>query len=127
PTPNTAAFLRAVGKHLQGAGALPGERVRLAVLRDGKKLEVSAPVETAYPTPISSRADAWNSRHDAFPGVFVYDGAGLATDCGAPLVAADGKVAAVILARLGSGSHTYAIPAGQVRHLIAELRKKSGP
>jgi S1-C subfamily serine protease len=129
PTPDPAAYAKATEAALEGDGGRPGERVRLSVLRDGREVAVSAPVEAAY-----TRA-SWSARHDGFPAAFVYHAAVLPQECGGPLVGTDGKVAAVVIARIGppgrsrptpSDSRTYAVPADTVRRVVAELRKKIG-
>jgi S1-C subfamily serine protease len=95
-TPDTEAFAKAIDKLLQGPKGRPGERLRLTILRDGQERTVAAPVEPPY--VISYRHESWSTRHDGFPAVFVYDGVTLASECGGPLVGADGKVAAVVIA-----------------------------
>lgn len=126
PTPDLAAFAAAIDERLRGPGGRPPERVRLTVVRDSGELQIAAPVEAAYVEP-------WSSRHDAFPAAFVYDGVVLRTECGAPLVGPDGKVAGLVVARIGPEkrtvlspgvSVTYAIPAPAVKKVVAELRRR---
>jgi S1-C subfamily serine protease len=126
PTPDPAAFAKAAEKHLRGPSGRPGERVRLTIVRDGREQAVAVPVEAPYARP-------WSARHDGFPAAFVYDAPVLPTECGGPLVGTDGKVAGVVIARIGpkssrvaltpSDSRTYAIPAEVVRKVVAELKR----
>jgi serine protease Do len=126
PTPDLKAFSMAIGECLPGPGGRPGERVLLKVVRDSNELRIAAPVEAAYVVP-------WSARHDGFPAAFVYDGGVLRTECGGPLLDTDGKVAAIVAARIGpetrtspsaGESRTYAIPAAVVTKIVAELRRR---
>ena len=83
---------------------------------------MAAPVEPPY---VLYQSESWSTRHDGFPAVFVYDGITLASECGGPLVDADGKIAAIVIARTGSTgqSRTYAIPGQEVMKAIGQLRQ----
>jgi serine protease Do len=128
PTPDLDAFTRAVAQSLRGPAGRPGERVRLTIVRDSREQVVAVPVEAPYIRP-------WSARHDGFAAAFVYDAVVLPAECGGPLIGLDGKVAGVVAARIGpetrtsptpSDSRTYAIPAAEVRRVVAELRRAEG-
>jgi serine protease Do len=128
-TPDPTAFARVIERHTRGADGRPGERLRLTFQRDDREHAATIVVEPAN--------NMWgNPRSDGFPAAFIYDGVVPPSECGAPLVGTDGKVAALVVARIGPAerailtggtSRTYAIPAQVVVKVIAELRKKHSP
>ncbi|MDR1493805.1 MAG: trypsin-like peptidase domain-containing protein [Planctomycetaceae bacterium] len=60
---------------------------------------------------------------DGFPKIIQHDSVLRPTDCGSPLVALDGKVIGVNIARAGR-TETYAVPLEQIRQIAEKLRKK---
>jgi S1-C subfamily serine protease len=129
PTPDPQSFARAVEKSLKGAAGQPGERVSLSVVWEGREQTISAPVEAPY-----AAAASWSPRHTGFPAAFWCEAPVLARECGSPLVGTDGKVAAIVIARIGpeaqthldyTATRTYAIPAEIVRTVVADLRRQA--
>ncbi|MGD0898788.1 MAG: PDZ domain-containing protein [Thermoguttaceae bacterium] len=105
----------------------PRETIRLLVHRKDQDIEVSATL--AKPLPPIAPEDEWgggpfSQRRADFPAVLPHDTPLRPRDCGGPLVDTDGRVVGINIAR-ALRVVTYALPAADVRQVVAELRRKS--
>jgi S1-C subfamily serine protease len=93
----------------------------LAVVRDGKKVQVFVPL-LAGPPPLPGpwRDARWSLRRDGFPNVFVHDGAIAPDRCGGPVVDRSGRVVGVNIAR-ADPLQTFAIPSDVVQEVLLGL------
>src|SRR5262249_39002080 len=101
----------------------PGDVISLVVHRGDEDVNISATLGT----DLGSRSYRMNQmgtqsskRSTDFPNVIQHDTALLPSDCGGPLVDLSGRVVGINIAR-GGRTETYAAPAEQVRHLLADL------
>jgi S1-C subfamily serine protease len=100
----------------------------------GQVLAASGPAPQPLAVGVVASATRKVPSHDGLPSAFVFDGVVLRSECGGPLVGSDGKLAGLVIARIGpekekrtvlDGSRTYAIPADVVQQVVAALRKKA--
>ena len=96
------------------------------MLRDDKTLEIEATLGKLV-TPATQQRDMLNAtgvgmsgRHDDFPVVLQHDTVLRPADCGSPLVALDGKVVGMNVAR-GGRTETYCVPANALILLMYDL------
>jgi serine protease Do len=118
PTPDPATFFKA----RQFAGdplGIVGNSVGLTVIREGRTIEVEAPIESRSNIMI----EEYLGRRTGFPAVFAHDGKVLRRQLGGPVVNASGQVVGIDIATEPDGI-TYAIPAAIVRMTIARLRAR---
>ena len=115
-------------------GYKAGEKVRIALMRDGKQMELLAilgtrPSELMPPKGKggAARGDVQNSmgsvlsdRRTGFPRIFQTDAVVRPTDCGAPLVDLEGRVLGIAIARAGR-TESHVIPAETIKELVPIL------
>ena len=104
-----------------------GERVTLAVERDGESLSMDVRLGRVDASVNNRRARQNRSavgisnRRDAFPVVLQHDVVLRPIDCGGPLLNLDGVVVGINIAR-GGRTESYSVPADAVYPLLAELK-----
>jgi serine protease Do len=91
-----------------------GERLPVALLREGKTVAVSLPL-TGFGSGLL------NGRFEGFPTSFEFDIPLVASECGGPIVGLDGLAVGVTLARSGA-TGCQAVPADVVRKLLPNLK-----
>jgi serine protease Do len=103
-----------------------GDSVAVALLRNGEPIEMEIEITEMEPDP-TSRGERMNrmggevsERNVGFEMVLQHDAELRPTDCGGPLVNLDGEVVGINIARAGRIA-TYALPAGLVAEVVAEL------
>jgi S1-C subfamily serine protease len=133
----TAVEGKKVGSPSQLIRAISGEspeaEVELSFVRDGQEQTTTAQLRSREDIPktfrdsslgaldLTSRLGADVSRHrDGYPTALQHDLPLNAHEIGGPLVNLDGEVIGINIARAGRVS-TYALPAGAVRDIIADL------
>jgi len=107
----------------------PGDRVRLAVLRDGKPKSITAMLGDFSHVGNQQQADLMDSlggplskRRYGFPSVLQHDSVLRPRDCGGPIVGLDGRVVGINIAR-ASRVASYALPASYVKPVLDDLFK----
>lgn len=106
---------------------LPGDTVRLAVLRGGRRMTIEATLADAAASIekeavfLRSLGRELSRRNAGFPLVIQHDTVLKPNECGGPLVNLDGKVVGINIASADRVS-SYAIPASVIVPLLAELR-----
>lgn len=101
----------------------------------GQVLAATGPAPQPLAVGVVACAPRQVPSHDGFLSAFVFDGVVLRSECGGPLVGGDGKLAGLVIARIGpekekrtvlsaGESRTYAIPADVVQKVVAELRRR---
>jgi serine protease Do len=105
----------------------PGDQVALLIKRGEDQLKITATLKRPEEVGTVSRSDRMNEmggplsyRSSSFPSVIQHDTVLRPADCGGPLVDLSGKVVGINIARAGR-TESYAAPADQVRHLLADL------
>ncbi|HZZ29447.1 MAG TPA: trypsin-like peptidase domain-containing protein [Pirellulales bacterium] len=105
----------------------PGDQVHLLVKRGDDQLKFAATLKRAEDVGVVSRNDRMNEmggalsyRSFSFPKVIQHDTVLRPADCGGPLVDLSGKVVGINIARAGR-TESYAVPADNVRKLLADL------
>jgi serine protease Do len=108
----------------------PGDRVRLRCLRQGKEIELDVelmPKEGMFEGP-KSRQDKmsgrFSKRRSGFPRVIQHEILGDRTTVGGPLIDLSGRCVGVNIAQ-ANRAESFAIPAREMRELVARLRKKA--
>ena len=105
----------------------PGDRLQLAVAREGKSLQISAVLgsldelvheDLAFQETLGGDISV---RRAGFPNVLQHDTVLKPADCGGPVVDLDGKVVGINIARAGRVA-SYAIPSSVVVPLLADLK-----
>ena len=106
---------------------LPGEEVVLQIRRDGavKTLKVllgdiNTLGNTSQAEIMDSLGGPLSKRRAGFPSVIQHDTVISPRDCGGPVVATDGKVAGINIAR-ASRVASFAIPAAEIQKLLPRL------
>ncbi|MCS7305631.1 MAG: trypsin-like peptidase domain-containing protein [Thermoguttaceae bacterium] len=104
----------------------PGQRVKLLVLRDGQKLEISVPLAVVeIPGQEKQRRQnrsgtGVSNRRDDFPIVLQHDTALRPVDCGGPLVDLSGRAIGINIARAGR-TETYSAPVDALMPVLYEM------
>ncbi len=123
-TPNASALRAAVGRYT------PGQTLELGVKRGEEELVIPATLgrlellgeEFSTPADFQNRMGSrLSTRRGGFPAVLQHDSVLRPSDCGGPLVALDGQVVGINIARAGR-TESYAIPAGVVQSLLKDLK-----
>ncbi|MBP90046.1 MAG: hypothetical protein CMJ64_25620 [Planctomycetaceae bacterium] len=106
---------------------LPGDRATLIIERANRSLSISAMLGEASRLGNPDQAELMDSlggplsaRRVGFPYVLQHDTVLRPEDCGGPLVDLDGRVVGINIARV-SRVASYAIPANQVKPLVADM------
>jgi serine protease Do len=105
----------------------PGQAIKLKIQRDKKDLELSATLGQPE-GGTRNQQDRWgggpfSERRAGFPWVLPHDTPLQPSECGGPLVDAEGKVVGINIARALRVT-SYAIPADIARRLVGELKNK---
>lgn len=107
-------------------GQAPGDKVKIDVIRDGEKKELSATLASSAGSPRFDVANVLSgplSRRAAdFPAVIQHDTVLRPSECGGPLVNIDGEVIGINIARAGR-TESYAIPSDVVLSVLPNLKK----
>jgi serine protease Do len=105
----------------------PGDHVELQIKRGDDQLQINATLKRPEEAGVVSRSERMNEmggplsyRSFDFPSVIQHDTVLRPADCGGPLVDLSGKVIGINIARAGR-TESYAAPADQVEHLLADL------
>jgi len=105
----------------------PGDKVKLRIRRDKDIKEITATLGSVLPQDRQARFDRMNvlsgdvsDRRSNFPSVLQHDTVLYPDLCGGPIVALDGKVVGINIARAGRVD-SLAIPGRVVRTVVAEL------
>ncbi len=104
----------------------PGQKVKLLVLRDGQKLEVSVALAVVQmPGQEKQRLQnasgtGLSNRRDDFPVVLQHDTALRPVDCGGPLVDLSGRAIGINIARAGR-TETYTAPVDALMPVLYEM------
>jgi serine protease Do len=105
----------------------PGEHLELRVKRGDDEMQLTAILKRPEEVGNVSRSDRMNEmggplsyRSSSFPSVIQHDTVLRPADCGGPVVDLSGKVVGINIARAGR-TESYAAPADEVRHLLADL------
>ena len=124
PTPTSKEVNQVLGKYQ------PGDKVTIEVSRDGKSLKLQADLVSSDQmapktsadqlTRLSQAGGTVSKRHSNFPNALTHDTVLQAAECGGPVVDLDGRTIGLNIAR-ADRTATYAVPAGTVRKVIAEL------
>jgi serine protease Do len=112
-------------------GYKAGEKVKILLDRDGKKLELAVTLGKRTPDLLpkgkGSRGDMQNAmgstlseRRTGIPRFFQTDAVVRPTDCGGPVVDLDGRAVGLMIARAGR-TESHAIPAETVQALLPIL------
>ena len=105
----------------------PGEKVQLSLVRQERRMPVTAELSSMTDTFGSQRSLFQNalgsdlsSRKEAFPSVFEHDSVLEPNDCGGPIVDLEGKALGINIARASRVS-SYALPAHVVRRVVSTM------
>jgi serine protease Do len=110
---------------------LPGDKLRLSILREEKEVMITAAVGSVADTLTSPRArfqarlgGRLSQRRFLFPSVLEHDCALAPNQCGGVLVNVDGQAIGVNIAR-ASRISSYAIPASVARPILESLQSRA--
>jgi len=105
----------------------PGDKVTLAIRRDGKPTTITATLGSRQNLGNQSQSDIMDSlggplskRRAGFPSVLQHDTVLRPRDCGGPVVDLDGRAVGINIARV-SRVATYAIPTKEITSVLPEL------
>ena len=108
----------------------PGDKVTIEITRDGKPLKLKVDLVSSDQmapkmsgdqlTHLSEAGGTVSKRHNSFANALTHDTVLQAAECGGPLVDLDGRAIGMNIAR-ADRTASYAIPAGTVRKVVAEL------
>jgi serine protease Do len=114
-------------------GYKAGEKVKIVLERDGKRLELTATLGKRTPDQLppkgkgpnrgdfqNSMGSALSERRTGIPRFFQTDAVIKPTDCGGPLVDLDGRAVGLVIARAGR-TESHVIPAETVNGLLPVL------
>lgn len=112
---------------------LPGDEVTMMIKRDNRSLSLTAVLGEVSRLGNPDQADLMDSlggplskRRHGFPYVLQHDTVLRPKDCGGPVVDLDGKIIGLNIARV-SRVASYAIPAHQIKPLLADLLSGKHP
>lgn len=104
----------------------PGQKVKLVILRDGKKMEVAVTLGVVMmPGQEKQRMQnasgtGLSARREDFPIVLQHDTALRPVDCGGPLVDLSGRAIGINIAR-GGRTETYTVPVDALMPVLYEM------
>jgi serine protease Do len=115
---DTESLINAVGRHK------PGTEITLKITRGKERVEIKAKLAprpfAMLGNPQERMGSLLSNRRGGFPFILQHDTVLRPIDCGGPLVDLDGHVVGINIARAGR-TETYAIPAENVREVLADL------
>src|SRR5439155_11692675 len=119
PTQDTETLQNAIGQHK------PGEVVEIRVRREGQEMDLKAtlgrrPGRGGRGDFQNRMGSSLSERRNGFPKILQHDAVLRPSDCGGPLVALDGKVIGINIARAGR-TESYAAPTEDVLPLLYDL------
>ena len=108
----------------------PGDKVTIEITRDGKPMKLKVDLVSSDQmapkmngdqlTHLSEAGGTVSKRHNNFANALTHDTVLQAAQCGGPVVDLDGRAIGLNIAR-ADRTASYAIPAGTVRKVVAEL------
>ncbi len=126
-TPNFKNVNQIMGKYK------PGDKVTLEISRGGKAMRLKVDLVSSDRMPattsgeqlthLSETGGTVSKRHNNLASALTHDTVLQAAQCGGPLVDLDGRAIGLNIAR-ADRTASYAIPAGTVRKVVAELLAK---